>query len=735
MNSKQSELFPHEPSDTVVINQRCLLRTQDGVCLVLVSGIPLWHFAVDDAMSKAHAIVSLVDQGWASQVEVAQAFDCATRTVRRLVERFDGGGLPALGRRAGYPAGRPRAPAGRAALVERLKVQGLSNRSIATHIGVTEKAVRNTLRRLGWSAPDDPTLAFNACPSASVPDPGVAPGPSTAVEEDPSPPTMDKDPFDRRMDRLLAFLGMLDDAAPLFASAKRVPRAGVLLAIPSLLATGVLDAARQIYGTLGPAFYGLRTSVVALLLLALLRIKRPEALKEHSPADLGHVLGLDRAPEVKTLRRKLARLAAAGRAADFGHALAQHRFDSHGSATGFLLIDGHVRVYHGRHSIPYAHVARMRIARPATTDYWVNDAAGEPVFVITSEANAALTKMLMPILSEIRRLAGERRVTIVFDRGGWSPKLFQRILKDFDILTYRKFRSRRVPARCFRKVSAKIDGREVSYTLADQEVRLLGGRLRLRQVTRLMENGHQTPIITSRRDLRSVEVAYRMFERWRQENFFKYLREEYALDALIEHAVAPADPERDVPNPAWFALSKQIASVRATLIQLSSLYGKEALDNVEAKRPTMRGFKIANAKARKEIGAAVKSLARLLQRRADVPRRVPVKQVVAGPVVKLAPERQHLANIFKMVAYQAESDLVQRIRPVYRRAEQEGRTLVQSALSSAADIEVTDTELRVALAPLSSPHRSRAVAALCAELETKPVCFPGTRLRMRFRVG
>jgi hypothetical protein len=73
-----------------------------------------------------------------------------------------------------------------------------------------------------------------------------------------------------------------------------------------------------------------------MLLMALLRIKRPEALKEHSPGALGCILGLDRAPEVKTLRRKLARLAAVGRAADFGRALAQRRIAQRGQALGFL---------------------------------------------------------------------------------------------------------------------------------------------------------------------------------------------------------------------------------------------------------------------------------------------------------------------------------------------------------------------------------------------------------------
>ena len=139
---------------------------------------------------------------------------------------------------------------------------------------------------------------------------------------------------------MLARLGLLEDAAPLFGSAKGVPRAGVLLAIPVLVASGMFECARNIYGSLGPAFYGLRTSLLTLLLMALWRIKRPEGLKEHSPQDLGRVLGLDRAPEVKTLRRKLARLAAVGRAAQFGQALAQQRVALRGEALGFLYTDG-----------------------------------------------------------------------------------------------------------------------------------------------------------------------------------------------------------------------------------------------------------------------------------------------------------------------------------------------------------------------------------------------------------
>ena len=677
---QQGTLFPDQacapPTDTVPINSRCTMRTKDGHRVVVVAGVPIAHFMVGDRMGEAHAMVTLVDQGWADQVEVARAFGCATRSVRRMQRRFEEGGLAALGRSVGYPKGRQRTSGGRGRRVKDLKAKGLSNRAIADRLGVTEKAIRKLLRRLGWKPsasgtvqPDlplsgaDPNLSASApsprpssapkgqetaivpptlATSASMQDgPGADPNLSAIAIDEPLPFTFDTDPADRRIDRLLAYLGLLDDAAPLFRPGSHIPRAGVLLALPALVHSGVFDCARAVYGSIGPAFYGLRTTMVALLLLALLRIKRPEALKEHAPDDLGRLLGLDRAPEVKTLRRKLTRLAFPGLAASFGRALAERRVAAHGAALGFLYVDGHVRVYHGKHRIPKAHVARMRIAMPATSDYWVNDAIGEPLFVITAEANAGMVKMLPPVLDEVRRLVGARSITIVFDRGGWSPRLFKMIVANgFNILTYRKGRFRRVPKRCFRERVGCVNGIDVRYVLADQRVHLLGGKLRLRQVTRLSENGHQTPIITSRNDLEDIEVAYRMFERWRQENFFKYMREEYALDVLVDHKVQEADAAREVPNPRWMEIDSKLREARTETARLAGQYGLEAFSNVEGVRKTMRGFKIANSSKGRQILAAMRRCADLEAKRKTVPRRVPVQDVVDGQVVKLTHRAQ-----------------------------------------------------------------------------------------------
>ena len=730
---RTEDLFPEvrNPEGTQIINERCTIRTQDGHRVVLVSGIVLARYAVTDRMAEAYAMVSLVEQGWASQQQVANALDCSPRTIRRDQRRFENGGLAALGHRGGYPKGQWRLSGERSRWIHRLKTEGHSNREIARRAGVSEMAIRKLLPRLGWKEAQ-PQQELIPVQSATPANPNLS---AFCVATQTSPARHDTNPSDRCADRLLARLGLLEDAPPLFGSASAVPRAGVLLALPVLIASGVFECAQKIYGSLGPSFYGLRTSLLTLLLMALWRIKRPENLKEYSPQSLGRVLGLDRAPEVKTLRRKLARLAATGRAAQFGDALAQRRVELRGKAMGFLYVDGHVRVYHGQHALPKAHVARMRISAPATSDYWVNDSSGDPLFVVTAEANAGLVKMLPGILDQVRGLVGRRRVTVVFDRGGFSPKLFQQIIAaGFDLLTYRKGRYPRIPRSRFRPHTARLGGRKVSYVLADQEVRLLKGKLRLRQVTRRMENGHQTPILTSRRDLAAVHVAYRMFDRWRQENFFKYLREEYALDALAEYAAVPDDPNREVPNPAWAALDTQLRQAWARVERLQSEYGLEAMNNLETKHRTMRGFKIAYGKLGEKIWTAWQRVLQLEKRRAATPRRVPVQEAIDKPVVKLAPERKHLTNLIKMVAYQGESDLLRLVAPHYRRANDDGRTLIQAALASAADLKVTQRELRVTLATQSSPHRTRAIAALCEELNRRKTAFPGSNLRLIYAI-
>src|SRR5712675_587912 len=694
MSTQQALALPSPAaSNTVVINARCSLRIEAGQRVIVVAGLPVHHYRAEDAVAEAYAMVVLVESGFAQQTDVARAFARSVRSVRRYQGRYAQGGMVALGRAEGWGRGRRRISGKRLRSIEMLKSQGMSNRAIAHRLGVSEKAIRKLvgpskpiesaqivfagIKLVGPSKPIESaqivfagmtTAAAGTLPTTGAPsatstgddaarampladdraggrDPITAP----ADDDEPVPMSLDRDASDRTFDRQLAYLGLLDDAAPLFREGSSVPGVGVLLALPCLVESGLLRISRKLYGEIGPAFYGLRTTLLTLLFMALLRIKRPEHLKECDPAAFGRLLGLDRAPEVKTLRRRLTRLAAHHCAEQLGAELARLRVDQRGHLMGFLYVDGHVRAYHGQRAISSsAYVARRHLAMPASTDYWINDRTGDPLLVITGEVDAALTKALPRLLREVRDVVGERRVTIVFDRGGWSPKLFGTMIKDgFDLLTYRKGRCRRINERRFIRRRAEVDGRGVDYLLHDQPVGFLKGKLRLRQVTRLCDDGHQTQVITSRWDLRDIEVAYRMFERWRQENFFKYMREEFLLDALIDYQIEPEDPTRTVPNPERRALDKEIRAARADLAKLEREYGAAAADNAELRRPTMRGFKIAYGRLGKQLRTARARVAQLFEQRRDVAKRVEVRDLSERAVVKLATERKHLTDIIK----------------------------------------------------------------------------------------
>jgi len=580
-------------------------------------------------------------------------------------------------------------------------------------------------------ATGDETLA-TAQEASVAPDSASRPPPSGRSPRG----TLDTDPADRVIDRLLASQGKLLDAVPFFNPGQNLPRLGVLLAVPMLVATGVLSEADKLYGHIGPAFYGLRTSLMCLVLMALLRIKRAENLKEYSPPELGRLLGLDRAPEVKTLRRKLHRLAR-GPSETLLLRLAELRASTHGEALGFLYVDGHVRVYNGKARLPKTHVTRMRISMPAVQDVWVNDAEGGPLLFVTQEAHPSLVESLSNILVDVREVVGDkRRITVVFDRGGWSPDLFAELEgRDFDVLTYRKGKVKPISKDLFTPYEVPGSDGKKHWMLHEETVYVGKKKLEMRQVTRL-KGDHQTHIVTTRKPetLAITQVAWRMFNRWRQENFFKYMLGEYAIDGLVEYDVEADDPLRELPNPAWNRLDKALNKAKAKVKKLEAAYGAAAIDNPEAKRPSMRGFKIAHGG---EIGIPLRKARReaekIKAKRDALPKRLTVADLEIPPE-RLPARKQRLATGLKMLAYQVETNLVQAIVSHYHRADDEGRTLIQAALQSSGDLEIRGDELVVTLAPQSSPHRTEVIGQLCDRLNATATMFPGSALRLRYAI-
>jgi len=783
----QSLLPPEEvpPDDRTFLNASVWFVDSGGYRVVFRWHEPIYTVALTDKVHLRLVAVALRQSGLATQEEICRAFGHAISTQARWERQYRKQALDGL---------MPKKPSGRRreldksqeAFVRKWFHAGGSNRQMAKGLGVDEATIRRTLKRLGLARkpaaiPQTFPQIEAPSPETSVPE-AMEPAPAAGVESIgegsperaspaavaimPSPEpcgqdvpvcmepsvgwsfTLDHDPHDRSGDRLLAREGLLEDAVPRFADAACLPRAGVLLAVPLLVRHGLIQAFLKVYGSLHPSFYGLRTIVVTLFLAALLRIKRPEQFKEHRPEELGAILGLDRAPEVKTVRRKFARLAGMQRGKQLMEELARRRLAEDEDRVAFLYVDGHVREYHGKFPLFEAKKAQRQVVTPAATDTWVHDADGEPLLVVTSEINAKLTQVLEPILADVRRLVGDqRRMTVIFDRGGFSPKLFARLISSgFDVITYRKGKVHKLPAEQFATQRRKIEGNWREYQVCDRPRVRVGalpaeskgrpkrGKARkrylwMREVRVLREDGRQTPILTNRQDLAAVSVAYRIFPRWRQENYFKYANEEFALDTLVEYGAEEVSEATDRRNPQWLRLTRRLREARGEVARLQSELGQEAAANDEATRPTMRGFKIAHAGLRAQLQKAKTRIERLLEQRKKTPKRIP-----ASDRKTLKTEKKLIADAIKMAAYQVETQLLGGLREHYARADEEGRTLLHAAFQSPARLEVAENELRMTIAAQSSPHRTAALATLCAQLDALAIPFPGTHLRLRLAV-
>jgi Transposase protein len=732
-----ADLTPEPDLNLTVVNERVVIRDQAEIRwrMVLVSGVPLASYSWGDKVTQRLACASLRLLALATQEEVCAAFGHRRASQARWEKLYRERGLKGLSLQE-PPGRRCTIPASIEDAVEKLHGEGLGLRRIGAAVGLSRHQVAGIYRRRGIAVHGSERQEELFAEPAEAADGGTdglgevtgdAAGGDTAEEALGSEEWSD---------------GLL---VPAPESGERVSWAGGLLAVPVLWRLKVVDTFLRVYKGFGPvSVYGLELIVTLMVLLALWRIKRPEQLKTVAPTEIGRALGLPRTPEVKTVRRKLRLLAKQELAREVMLELGKVRLEQQESLVGYLYLDGHVREYSGKEDV--AKGFSMRRHRPvrAATDTWAADRNGDPLLVVTSQVNEHLTQVLEPVLAEVRDLVGpEERVTVIFDRGGWSPQLFARLIDDrFDIITYRKGYSRDVPVKRFVEVKHKVDGKEVTYRLHDRKDVRVGaeqvvwkdgtpGPLMMRQVTRLnADTARQTKVLTTRRDIKPEEVLWRMFARWRQENYFKYMLEEMAIDGLVEYGAEPVDPGLDRPNPERLALEKEIDKLKARIMKLQSqrceLIGETTRELSDP--PGFERFVPSKAKSRallSEVRKLKTECQELEARRKKLPERIS-----AGDLKRLRTERQLLATLFKTVAYQVETELLRMVAPFYARAEDEGRKLIAAALRSPADLKVTQHEVRLTLAPQSSPHRSKAVAGLCASLNKLGACYPGTNLRL-----
>ena len=559
----------------------------------------------------------------------------------------------------------------------------------------------------------------------------------------------------RVLDRLLASCGVLSGAALEFAPADDVPQAGVLCALPALLTEGLLRHTRTFYA-LAPGFYPLEAIFLYLALLALVRCRSLEQTRYQAPGEWGRMLGLDRLPEVKTLRAKIAALCASeGRAAQWQSCLAKEWIEAaadpaDSASVGLFYVDGHVRVYHGSlTALPRRYVSRERLCLRGTTDYWINGLDGAPFFVVTQPVNsgliAALRGQVIPQL--LAATAGSAaaqgalaadtspRCTLVFDREGYSPELFTELKTEhIAILTYHKFPGAAWPESEFCAHAVRLpSGEVVTRELAERGTRLSNNHW-VREVRVRHADARQTSILTTHPKLDLPTVATRMAARWSQENFFKYMLENFGLDRIIKHGTTALPDATVVINPAHRRLEVDLRRHRAILLRQRAQLGALTLTTTPTEKENA-AYLMRGGELREAIAAETARLEARKAQRADTPKKITLKELPEQERFgQLCPESKHFIDTIKMIAYRAESALAGEVRETLARSD-DARALLRRVFVTPANLrpDYAEKTLTVELHRCGSALQDATIAQLCETLTATETTFPTTNLRLIYR--
>jgi hypothetical protein len=551
--------------------------------------------------------------------------------------------------------------------------------------------------------------------------------------------------------RLAASVGELDAVAPCFAPALDVPNGGVLCALPALLAVGLLEGVER-HLALPKGYYGLDSLLMLLAFMALARLPSIESLRYCAPGEWGNLLGLDRVPEVRTLRAKIQRLAREEQPAQWSAALCERWMAAVPEQAGVLYIDGHVRVYHGSQTqLPRHYVARQRLCLRATTDYWVNAMDGQPFFVVNQAVDPGLIQVIeqeivprldqrVPAQPQAGQLDADplrHRFTLVFDREGYSPAFLLRMkTQHIACLTYHKFPGEDWSQEEFAPCQVRLASAEVvTLQLAERGTCLSNG-LWVRELRKRGERGHQTAILCTDYRCEAAPLAAAMFARWSQENFFKYAREHYSLDRLADYRTEVISEPLQVVNPDYRHLDGQVRSATGKLTRRLAHFAAMTLDApIEPKH--VEPFVRRKAALHEEIETLQRELDTLKAKRKETPHHITIDKLPEKARFRqLSTQSKHLVDTIKMVAYRAETAMANSLREHLKRPD-EARRLLCALYTTEADL-LPDPDagiLTVRLHHSANAATDQAIKKLCEELNATETVFPRTNLRLVLKLG
>lgn len=554
----------------------------------------------------------------------------------------------------------------------------------------------------------------------------------------------------RADERIDAALGLATCATTRFERVIDVPMAGLLTGLPALCANGLLSGIDK-HLSLPKGYYSALHILLLLGFMALGRIRRPEGLRSIPPGEFGKVIGLDRVPEVRTVRQKIGLLAATGDPKAWGQSLSQSWMQADPQEAGYLYVDGHVRVYDGKlANLPKRFVSRERLCLHGTTDYWVNDAIGRPFFVVSKAVTQGMGEALIQdIVPELLKSVPQQpsqaqldadpqlhRFVMVFDRECSNHKLISELWQQrIGAITYRKNVKDKWPTEEFSEETVPVIGgasTTMMLALRHSTLSAQGHSIDVTEVRRLTETGHQTAIITTARNLGTTTIASRMFARWCQENFFSYMMQHYDIDGLIEYGAQELPGTTLVVNPEHRELEKTIKRFKLTLKQHQARLATYTLAP-DPEQQTQTPLQVQKrAECLESIQAVQGEIEALCLTRKSIKKKVRIDSLPKDKQpTQLLPLTKMFADTVKMIAYRAETAMVALLKR-HLNKEEEARALVRELFICAGDIEPDERSktLTVRIHRMATPAHDKAIAALLEDLNGLGFCHPETGQKM-----
>jgi len=553
------------------------------------------------------------------------------------------------------------------------------------------------------------------------------------------------------LERFAASLGQLTQVAVKFETCIDVSFGGVLFSLPSLISNGLLYKSVD-YFQLSDGYYGLDSILVILAFLVLLRVKSLEGVRYLPPGELGKLVGLDRIPEVKTLREKVDILSKSGNVDRWHNDLSRYWMDSSPDLSGYLYIDGHVRVYHGKQTkLPRRYVSRERLCLRGMTDYWVNDALGQPFFVVTTALTTGLLSMLkseiIPRLLEdvpgqpsedaLRADVKLHRFVMLFDREGYSPAFFEEMFLTHRIacITYNKFPGEDWPQDEFVEEDVVFKNGEKSMMKLAERRLPRSEMMGIREIRKLSESGHQTSILSTNFKAGRAEIAGGIFKRWSQENFFKYMLEHFGIDRLIEYETSPMPETARVVNPSYRRIDSEIRKLNSKQTRLLAEFGSKKLEEIDETKK-VKEYEAQMAELQEKISAGDIVIKRLKQQRKQNPKHITFDQLEENEKFKtLATDKKHFMDTVKMIAYRAETSLANLIRPQMVRKD-EARSVIRQIFNTEINLrpDMQNNRLTVELHNLTNQYEDELAQIICDNLNDTETTFPGTKIKILYKL-